>query len=272
MTRLVRQETNGVSVHSDPILLARHGIVVAFSERSGGSSAPPYDSLNLAAHVGDEPSRVDENRDRLLAAVDLADSRKRLVTARQVHGDHVAVVGAEDAGKGAFASGGRDPIVSADAMLTTEVGLPLMLLYADCVPVVIVAADGSRGVAVAHAGWRGVLAGVPGKAVRALALETAQAPEDLYAYIGPHIGPCCYEVDEERVSQFRNTFATITAVGNGLDLAAAVREDLARAGVSRERTAAVGICTADHTERFFSYRASNVTGRHAALGAIAKGD
>jgi len=247
------------------------GITIAFTGRLGGVSQPPFDTLNLAGHVGDEASAVNENRDRLLHCLGIAHLRRRVITAQQVHGDRVAVIDATDAGRGAEVDAGRPPVPAADALVTTSAGLPLLLLFADCVPVVLVAPGPSPGVAVVHAGWRGALSKLPGKAARVLAHQAAVAPSELLAYIGPHIGECCYEVDDTMLSQFCNAFDTIAPVAGRLDLGAAVRESLAEAGVSPARVVDAGICTLDHVDRFFSYRASNETGRHGALAVITKG-
>lgn len=263
---LVRVVSDGVAWHEDRSLRERAGIVVAFSERSGGASAPPYASLNLAAHVGDRPDAVDENRRRFLTALGLADLRERLTCAEQVHGTDVRLVRSRDAGKGARATDGVPPVRVTDALVTTHAGIPLMLLFADCVPVIVVA-ERARAVAVAHAGWRGLAAGVIRNAVAALR-SAASHDEDLVAYVGPHIGPCCYAVGAEVMSQFANKFVTIRRASATLDLGAAAAEELESSGVPRERQCHLGICTAHNTERFFSYRAEGRTGRHAALACI----
>jgi polyphenol oxidase len=260
----------GVTVWADPCLAAI-GIIVAFSERGGGTSLAPFDSLNLATHVGDDPHAVDTNRTLLLDALGIAAARRDLVVAEQVHGDRIAVVTRGHAGAGAFTNGSK-PIPDTDALITDTVGLPLLMLYADCVPVVLVATHPVRAVCVVHAGWRGALAWLPGTAARALAAQASCATSDLRAYIGPHIRACCYEVGDEILSHFCNSFDTIGAVDGRLDLTAAVRESLTESGVGDERIAEVGVCTRDHTDRFFSYRAAQVTGRHGALAVIAEGE
>ena len=260
----------GITVWADPGLAAA-GIVIAFSERTGGTSAPPFDTLNLATHVGDDPHAVDTNRTLLLDCFGIANLRRDLVTAEQVHGERIAIVTAADAGAGAF-SDGTQPIRATDALLTDAVGLPLLMMYADCVPVILVATHPRRAVCVIHAGWRGALSRLPGKAARLLGSRAACATSALRAYIGPHIRACCYEVGEDILSHFCNSFDNIGAVDGRLDLTAAVRESLTLSGVGNERIAEVGVCTRDHTDRFFSYRAAQVTGRHGALAVIAEGE
>ena len=262
-----RTTAGEIDLHTIPPLHTDAGILVAFSERAGGVSYPPYASLDLAAHVGDDPRHVDENRSRLCAALGIEASRDRLTTAEQVHGTRVVEVTRADAGAGAWADAGRGrpPLPATDALWTRERGVPLMLLFADCVPVVLVRPS-VPAIAVVHAGWRGAAAGIVGAAARVLGGLAGAV--DLSAYVGPHIGPCCYEVGEECVSHFDNAFVTITAASSRLDLGAVVGHDLERSGVPKERQWHLGICTAHSTDRFYSYRAEGRTGRHGALAVI----
>ena len=264
---LVRQQRAGIATWIASAVQP-DGVVVAFSERGGGVSAPPYDSLNLAAHVGDEPADVDVNRARLLDALGIGELTPRVVTAEQVHGDRVATVTAQLAGSGAFAASGLPPLAAADALVTNVPGVPLMLLFADCVPVVLVAPGPC--VAVAHAGWRGALAGIAGKTARVLAAEAGCATDQVSAYIGAHVGSCHYEVGDEIMSQFVNAFGTFArADSGGLDLGRVVAMSLNQAGVDPCAIASLGTCTAETTDRFFSYRAeAGLTGRHCALACV----
>lgn len=260
-----RVERDGVAIHTVPSLFESCGVGIAFTERIGGVSDGPYSSLDLAAHVGDDPSRVDANRFRMLESIGIGMLADRLTTAEQVHGTTVTRVNASEAGSGAIASGGRPPVPASDALWTTERGVPLLLLYADCVPVILVRPS-VPAVAVVHAGWRGAAAGIVGKAVTELA--GLPGAEDLVAFVGPHIGVCCYEFGPDAVSHFNPAFVTITGVSSHLDLGAAVAADLERSGVPRGRQWHLGICTAHNTDRFYSHRADGQTGRHGALGVI----
>jgi YfiH family protein len=259
----------GISVLADEGLRARHGVLVAFSMRTGGLSAAPFASLNLAAHVGDDPSSVDANRSTLLSSLDIADLRDRLTTAQQVHGTSVDHVRAADAGAGAFAgSGSRSAVPSADGLVTSATDVPLMLFFADCVPVVLVATRPRRAVAVVHAGWRGALGGIVAKGALALASVAGCEPVDLIAYVGPHVGPCHYEVDDALLSQFVHAFGTIVAAQGRLDLGAVVSESLNGVGVPISSVCRASVCTAERTDAFFSHRAEGLTGRHGALACI----
>ena len=270
--RLQGVERDGITWFSDPSLEARSGIVVAFSTRQGGASDEPWSSLDLAARTGDDPASVDENRTRLLAALGLDSAQ--LVTAEQVHGDHVAIVTADDAGRGASTAGGPAPLPATDAMITSEPGVPLLMMFADCVPIVLVARGPVRSVAVVHAGWRGTLGSLPGAAAHALAAHTGCPEDELDAYVGPHIGPCHYEVGADLAEAFEARFAlvshsvSIAAAASRVDLGAAVSHALTSAGLRPQRIAKLGMCTAEHLALFYSYRAEGRTGRHGALAAI----
>ena len=176
-----------------------HGVHAAFPARTGGVSAPPFDSLNLGLSVEDDPEAVLENRRRLCAAVGVP--QERLVVPGQVHGTTLRWVGEAEAGRGAFDS--PSVIRGHDGLCTAAAGIGLVVSYADCVPVVIVG-DGEVGPAFAtvHAGWRGMLAGIVGKA----ATELAVGRRLIAAAVGPSIGPCCFAVDEPLRRRFEARF------------------------------------------------------------------
>lgn len=248
--------------------LAETGVRIAFSERTGGVSREPYASLNLAGHVGDDPEAVDENRRRFLSAVGLGGLGGAVVTAEQVHGAHIAQVTSAEAGRGSHTVSGPPPIPATDALLTAETDVPLMLLYADCVPVVLVVPG--EAVCVVHAGWRGALASLPGEAVGQIAAGAGVEPRDVGAYIGAHIHQCHYGVGDDVMAAFVDAFGPDVRGGTGgLDLSAAVRASLLGAGVELDRIAELEACTAEHTGEFFSFRAEGgVTGRHCAMACI----
>ncbi len=266
-------ETGGLLLFADQALADRSGIVAAFSTRAGGVSDAPYASLDLAAHTGDDPTRVDENRRRLLQALGLDPAR--LVTAEQVHGDTIARVTDADAGRGARAAKGRPPVPGTDALLTSATGAPLLLMYADCVPVILVAESPRRAVAVVHAGWKGALTGLPGSAAARLAEFAGTEPASLAAYIGPHVCGAHYVVSADLAGAFHDRFASVnhsvsirSATEARVDLEAAVRASLQESGMTDERVLALRKCTVEEPELFYSYRAEGVTGRHGALAAI----
>ena len=260
-----RVERDGVAIHTAPALFGECGVGIAFSERIGGVSDEPWSTLDLAGHVGDDPNRVDRNRDLLCQSIGIGSLRDKLTTAEQVHGTAVVRVGPEDGGAGARVARGPAPIPATDALWTTEQSLPLLMMFADCVPVILVRPS-IPAVAVVHAGWRGLVAGVVESA--AATLRALPGIDDLSAYVGPHIGACCYEIGQDTRSHFDSAFVTITAASTRLDLGAAVADALERSGVPKGRQWHLGICTAHNTDRFYSHRAEGPTGRHGALAVI----
>lgn len=167
------------------------GVNLAFTDRKGGISEPPYDSLNLGLHVGDDSARVAFNRRELVAALALPAEPLWL---EQVHGTKVYLADGKQQDYGnisAAAPGGIKPPV-ADASYTKSAGTVCAVMTADCLPVLFVSADG-REVAAAHAGWRGLCDGVLEQTLACFVVPT----EQIYAYLGPAIGPQAFEVGAE---------------------------------------------------------------------------
>ena len=218
--------------------------------RSGGGSAAPFESLNLATHVGDDPVQVQRNREVLQTCAALPEEPYWL---DQVHGTHV--VAARVAG----------PTPTADACVSHAAGAVCAILTADCLPVLFCDLAGSC-VGAAHAGWRGLVQGVLPATVRAL-----QRPADqLLAWLGPAIEPAAFEVGAEVREQFvaRAVESEIAFARNErdrwqADLYLLARQELARCGVTQVFGGGFA-CVADRG-RFFSYRRDGRTGRMATL-------
>ena len=240
------------------------GVTFAFTERTGGVSPSPYASLNLGAACGDDPGNVAENRRRVLAALGAEDLLGSLVNPHQVHGDHVVVV--RDSSEQALEAARAEAVAGADAVVCTTADVPVLLCFADCVPVVLVAPG---GFAVVHSGWRGTIARIVATALGTLCSETGAEPRDVSAYVGPHVLVDDYEVSEELASRFVAEFGEGVASGRNLDLSAALAVTLADAGVPAERVAWCEDSTASHIDRFFSYRAeAGSCGRHGAIALM----
>lgn len=262
MSSLERIDHKGVVLNE-----ARVGAVhLAFTERAGGVSEPPFASLNLGAHVGDDPDAVTENRRRALAALGCRACAERLLVPNQVHGDHIAVVrSADEAG---LARVREEIAAGADGIVCCAPGVPVLLNFADCVPVIL-ACEG--GFAVVHSGWKGTIAAIAGKAVRILADVTGRAPEHIFAFIGPHITGAEYEVSEELIERFAGRFPQTVHAGSSrlLDLAACIRAALTEVGVPEDNVCDPGLSTVGENDRFFSYRAEKgICGRHGALAVM----
>ncbi len=240
-------------------------VVGGFTERTGGVSKAPFSSLNLGAHVGDDPAAVAENRRRVLSALDAEDLEPNLLVPNQVHGDRIAVVRAGDAG--ALDAVRTEIAEGADGIVCTAPDVPVLLCFADCVPVIL-SCEG--GFAVVHSGWRGTLARISAKAARVLAEETGCDVAGISAFIGPHILGDEYEVSCELMRTFADEFATIDADGGRmLDLSAAIVEALGACGVPADRVFDSGLSTMRDNDRFFSYRREEGhCGRHGAIALM----
>ncbi|MYS19604.1 MULTISPECIES: peptidoglycan editing factor PgeF [unclassified Streptomyces] len=227
------------------------GAHFAFTDRWGGVSAVPHDSLNLGGAVGDDPAAVRANRVR--AARALGRDPGRVVWMNQVHGKDVAVVDAP---------WGEGPVPAVDALVTTRPELTLAVLTADCVPVLL--ADPRAGVlAAAHSGRPGLVAGVVPAAVEAMAAQGAD-PARVVAVLGPSVCGKCYEVPaalrDEVSAVVPEAYAETSWGTPALDVSAGVRAQLARCGVQVIETPSV--CTLESADHF-SYRREQRTGRLA---------
>lgn len=245
-------------VLSDDALFAKCGTRIAFTARAGGVSEGPYAGLNLSYSVGDDAGRVDANRRLLCAALGANNYIDSLISPSQVHGSDFIEIRQIVESQQKAADG-------ADGIVCVQPEVPVLLCFADCVPVILVAPGGSF--AVIHSGWRGSIAGIAGMGLRKLQLAAQCAATDINCYIGPHIGSCCYEVSAELVGQFVAEFGkSCDAADNHLDLSAAVFASLKRAGAATDRIADAGLCTSCHHDAYYSYRAdAGVTGRHGAF-------
>ena len=205
-----------------------------------GVSQGPYAAANLAYHVGDGPAHVTRNRQ--LLADGLGYHPTRLTAAQQVHGTGLTVVTADNAGRGALS--GADAIPACDALLTREPGLPLLIMVADCAPLLLVDPV-TRALAVVHAGWRGALGDIAGAAVRRMESEWDTRPEDVRVGIGPCLCLECLEVGPEVIAQLCEADRDCARPGTRnphLDLRRVLGRDLARAGVLSEHVEVLEEC------------------------------
>ena len=235
----------------------RHGVFT----RRGGCSPPPWESLNTGGNIGDEPHHVRHNHERIYNA--LAVNGKRACTVWQVHSADIVLA------QGPVRN--RRWLAKADGMLTAEPDTPLVMRFADCVPLLFYD-PGRQVIGMAHAGWRGTVQDIAGRMVSLMADAWGCQPGDIEAGIGPSIGPGCYQVGEEVVEAVACCCGTLEGLvkrdpvdGSAwLDLWACNRLLLERAGVRHIELA--GLCTACHLDEFYSHRAEGGrTGRFCAV-------
>ena len=238
------------------------GVRAAFTLRSGGASASPWDSLNLGTHVGDDPLAVAHNRRRVAQALGLPAEPRWL---SQVHGTAVHEASAStQSARSDMRSIPADAAPVADAAVTRDAGVVLAIMVADCLPVLLAAADGSV-LGAAHAGWRGLVAGVIERTVETM----DHAPSRLQAWLGPCIGPRQFEVGEEVREAFLaagDAASAFEATPGGrwlCDLPTLAAARLTRLGITH--VAGGRWCTVADPVRFFSHRRDRQTGRMAAL-------
>lgn len=246
-----------------------------FTTRLGGESAGAFSSLNLKPGCGDDPGAVERNRARVASL-----AGRRVVSPAQVHG--LRVVGAAEYAE----EKPESPCDGLTVHYEIDKNLAALLLFADCVPVILC---GEVDMAVVHGGWRGILGGIVQQAGRALMGMPGTA------VIGPSIGPCCFTVGEAVATAFAERFGpevvlrgpvrsgpTVGGAGAGgacrmgeggdensprVDLWSAVAKALAEVGIHPNQVVNPRICTACNTHLFYSYRAEGpVTGRHGCLG------
>ena len=233
-----------------------------FSTRRGGVSSTYLaemdgdrpGELNLGFTAADSAENVRENRLRFVEAV--TGSRDTpLRTVRQVHSNRSV-----EAGEVAL-----EVAVDADGLMTRQPSILIGIQTADCIPV-LVADPVNRAVAAFHAGWRGTVARIVELGIVRMQAEFGSDPADLFAAIGPGIGPCCYTVGEEVRTHFGANFSYAEELFQErdgaliVDLVEANRRQLLAAGLAADSISVVGGCTACQQESFYSHRAS---GGHA---------
>ncbi|MGD8968949.1 MAG: peptidoglycan editing factor PgeF [Anaerolineae bacterium] len=234
------------------------GLLHAVLTRIGGVSKGPYATLNLGHTVGDDLAAVRENHRRALGPLGLDPAQ--VVSPWQVHGARVDIVGPEQLGT---------VRPETDALVTTTPGVPLMMRFGDCASVLFF--DPVQRVAgMAHAGWRGVVAGVVEASIQTMTERLGCNTSDIWAGIGPTIGPCCYEVGAsvaEDIAAACPVEAQVIRRVDGYvyaDLPAAVEAQLRAVGV--EQVEQAELCTSCRVDEFFSHRAEN--GRTGRFGIV----
>ncbi|HUY48211.1 MAG TPA: peptidoglycan editing factor PgeF [Streptosporangiaceae bacterium] len=253
---------------------------VMVTTRHGGVSSGPYATLNLGLHVGDVPADVLENRRRVAAALgaDLGD----FVFCEQSHGNQVKIVSAADRGRGALRR--DDAIGQTDAVVTTDPGTVLVVLVADCVPIVLYDPQ-AQVLACVHAGWRGTVAGVTGAALHAMRSLGAR-PGRILAAVGPAVAADRYQVGAEVAAEADRYFSgdlagimradgtELSSTGRWLfDLPAANRRILRESGVPDSQIQVAPMPTGTGRTGtgpgyFFSHREARPCGRFAAVARL----
>lgn len=254
------KEIGGLTLLFSPLLSQIRALTHAFTTRLGGESKEPLASFNLGRHWSTEQSRADAtmNRSRLCHVLSLNFSH--LVVPGQVHSTRIAWV--------------TDPesFPDVDAVATVSTNTPILLHFADCVPIILFDRELSA-LCVLHAGWRGTAGGIATKGVRLLEDVLDLQPANMVAAVGPAIGSCCYPVSGDVAEKLRTSVkdsAGLVLVKDGIahpDLKAINALQLLESGVAEVDVNSY--CTACHPEIFYSHRQSaGQTGRQGAIAGI----
>ncbi|MBI5585993.1 MAG: laccase domain-containing protein [Deltaproteobacteria bacterium] len=252
---LIRREQNGLAFYQFRLLQTVPGLKHGIFTRLGGESSGKLGGLNISFSVGDRAERVAGNRKRVREMLGLPS----LTSLRQVHGIDSVVI---SNGRVCDTTGCPET-ESGDILLTDQIGLGLMIKQADCQSVILYDLE-HRALCNLHSGWRGNVRGVIGEGIRKMQAVYGTDPAWLLAAVGPSLGPCCAEFinyreelpEEAWKYQVRPLY---------FDLWQWSRDQLRSGGVREENIAVAGICTACHTEEFYSYRKEKVTGRFGTV-------
>jgi YfiH family protein len=227
----------------------------AFLTRRGGVSPPPYDSLNLSDKNGDQKECVFRNKN-LIARIFGFDP-SRLVLLDQMQQDQILFL--------------KEPAASLpspleyDALITNSPDLYLAILTADCLPIFVV--DQKRKVIAAiHAGRCGTALHITAKVLRKMKEEFGCSPGDLLIALGPSIGVCCYEIDDQTFRPEWRPFSITREKGKWMvDLAQINTAQIKREGIEEEQIFRINLCTRCSSDLFFSYRKEGRTGRQLSF-------
>ncbi|MCR5268837.1 MAG: peptidoglycan editing factor PgeF [Lachnospiraceae bacterium] len=232
------------------LLTYTHG----FSTRCGGVSEGIFATLNLGMTRGDDPEKVKENYRRFLSACGIG--QKAFVCGNQVHGNHVMIVGAQDARE----PYGYDELFMADGYVTAEAGVPLVIFTADCIPLLM--EDPKAGVVAAvHSGWRSTVLDIERNAIDAM-VSLGASKSNIRACIGPAICRNCFEVGSEVIEEVEKLLQGAAGdfydkKDNGkfmLDLKGVVKRCLMNTGLLEENIDVIPDCTLCLPEKYWSHR------------------
>lgn len=210
----------------------------------------PYD-FSVALHTGEDKEKIIKNRKKIAHVLGWHKDNCFII-ANQTHSDHIKVIDKE--GNQGW-EGLEDAVKDCDALITNKHETILVILTADCVPILL--CDTRKGViAAVHAGWRGTQKEIVSKTVQKMSDVFDCKVKDIFAGVGPAIGACCYEVNEDVAAQFLLVPEVCERINDKfmIDLPLMNKIQLINAGLPESNIEMSGICTACEVEKFFSYR------------------
>jgi len=235
-------------------------ITQAIYTRKGGHSTGPWHSLNVGNTVGDDSQNVKLNLGKILSEISYQE--RQLAQVKQVHSSTVRIINKTNSPE--------SELIEADAMVTNNSGILLFMRFADCVPIFLFDPE-NNAIGIGHAGWKGTVSKVSLELVRAMENEYGSLAKNIFAGIGPSIGPDHYQVGSEVAQHIKISFPNQWQEmiyedpdGVKLDLWKANKITLENAGV--ENIEVSEICTVCNLEDWFSHRGDcGKTGRFAAV-------
>lgn len=241
------------STHSP--LFDKTNISFALTSRYEGKSLSPYKSLNLAYHVGDDPTNVDKNRKIIQ---DIFAPSKKLIWIDQIHSDIILDADVNKSQDGFLGTG--------DAMICTSKNTLCMVMVADCNPILIY--DRAREVfALIHAGREGLVKSIVPKTIAKMSDQHQSKPQDMLVFVGASIRKCCYEVSKDLALSFDTSHLIIKNKTYKLNLISLLKSQLKEQGILEQNLEILPTCTCCE-ESLFSYRRERVTGRFALLATL----
>ena len=229
------------------------GIKAFFSTRDNGMSKAPYKGLNVAFHVGDDENNVLMNHQYIRS---FFPNSTKISYMNQIHSNKVCELGM------------INEIPSCDALITDKAKDILMVMVADCIPILFYDTK-QYIIAAIHAGRCGTFTNIVSQTLELMASTYYCNTKDIIVSIGPHIKKCCYEVGEEIVVEAKNLGLDKFIVKYGekfhLDMISIILQQLIESGIETEKIEIVDNCTCCESDRFFSYRKEGKTGRFCGV-------
>ena len=258
-----KKKKAGPSFISFPFL-DEFNIFCGFTSRHEGYSKKPYDSLNLAYHVGEKREIVRKNRMLVLQEMLRMDSGY-IYSARQVHGNNIIYVNQDIGHKDG------DIPQDADGLMTDIRNIPVMVMGADC-SLILMADIKKKAVCSVHAGWKGALNGITPNALKLFCGRFGSSTGDIYVFVGPGIRQCCYQIDSQVFERFKKSWgdSRFLDMKNGrtyLDLVGFNLNQLKSLGIPEHNIFDTEICTGCNMD-YYSFRRDRVTGRQAAIAML----
>ena len=228
------------------------------TDRFGGISQKPYDELNLALHVGDNPIDVLKNRTIMSDNHNLC--LENLIYMQQTHSDNITIIKDSSTNK----------IKNCDSIITNLANTPLMVMVADCIPVLIWD-DKKEVIAAVHAGRNGTFKEISKKTVSHMIEHFGCKKEDISVHLGASINSCCYEVGRDladiAIKNFGEKYIIMRDGKYYLDLQTLNFDQLISIGIKAENIDISDECSCCNKD-YFSYRRDGITGRFAGVIVI----